>query len=68
MNRANEKLFLESIKLMEPVISSLVRLWTLLNNVHFAFNRVLDITSQMKTDILIHIIFDVGAKGLIKSV
>lgn len=48
MNRASEKLFWESIKLMETVISSLVRLWTLLNNVHFDFNRVLDITSKMK--------------------
>lgn len=68
MNRASEKLFLESIKLVEVVISSLVRLWTVLNNVHFDFNRVLDITSKMKTDVLIHIIFDVGVKALIKSV
>ena len=68
MNRASEKLFLESIKLMEAVISSLVKLWTLLNNVHFDFNRALDIISKMKTDVLIHIIFDVGVKRLIKSV
>lgn len=67
MNRASEKLFLESIKLMETVISSLVRLWTLLNNAHFDFNRVLDITSKMKNGVLIiHIIFDVGVRGLIK--
>lgn len=58
MNRATEKLFLESIKLLETVISSLVRLWVLLNNVHFDFNSILDITSKMKNDVLIHIIFD----------
>lgn len=57
MNKATEKLFLESIKLLKTVIS-LVRLWTLLNNVHFDFNSVLDITSKMKNDVLIHIIFD----------
>lgn len=68
MNRASEKLFLESIKLLETVISSLVRLWTLLNNVHFDFNSILDITSKMKNDVLIHITFDMGVKGLIKSV
>lgn len=69
MNRASEKLFLESIKLMETVISSLVRLWTLLNNTHFDSNRVLDITSKMKNSVLIiHTIFDVGVEGLIKSV
>lgn len=60
MNRATEKLFLESIKFLKTVISSLVRLWTLLNNVHFDFNSILDITSKMKNDMLIHIIFDMG--------
>lgn len=58
MNKATEKLFLESIKLLETVISSLVRLWVLLNSVHFDFNGILDITSKMKNDVLIHIIFD----------
>lgn len=68
MNRATEKLFLESIKFLKTVISSLVRLWTLLNNVHFDFNSILDITSKMKNDVLIHIVFDMGVEGLIKSV
>lgn len=68
MNRATEKLFLESIKFLKTVISSLVRLWTLLNNVHFDFNGILDITSKMKNDVLIHIVFDMGVEGLIKSV
>lgn len=68
MDRATEKLFLESIKFLKTVISSLVRLWTLLNNVHFDFNSILDITSKMKNDVLIHIVFDMGVEGLIKSV
>lgn len=68
MNRATEKLFLESIKFLKTVISSLVRLWTLLNNVHFDFNSILDISSKMKNDVLIHIVFDMGVEGLIKSV
>lgn len=68
MNRATEKLFLESIKFLKTVISSLVRLWTLLNNVHFDFNSILDITSKMKNDVLIHIVFDMGVEGLSKSV
>lgn len=68
MNRATEELFLESIKFLKTVISSLVRLWTLLNNVHFDFNSILDISSKMKNDVLIHIVFDMGVEGLIKSV
>lgn len=69
MNSASEKLFLESIKLMETVISSLVRPWTLLNNMHFDSNRVLDITSKMKKSVpIIHIISAVGVGGLTKSV
>lgn len=56
MNRATEKLFLESIKFLKTVISSLVRLWTLLNNVHFDFNSILDMTSKMKNDVLVHIV------------
>lgn len=68
MNRATEKLFLESIKFLKTVISSLVRLWTLLNNVHFDFNSILDMTSKMKNDVLVHIVFDMGVESLIKSV
>lgn len=66
VNRATEKLFLESIKFLKTVISSLVRLWTLLNNVHFDFNSILDITSKIKNDVLIHIVFYMGVEGLIK--
>lgn len=60
MNRATEKLFLESIKLLETVISSLLRLWTLLNNVCFDFNCILDITFKMKNSVLVCVIFDMG--------
>ena len=62
MNRASEKLFWESMNLLETVISSLVRLWTLLSNVHFDFNSILDITSKMKNDVLIHNHFWLGSK------
>lgn len=68
MNRASKKLFLESIKLLETVISSLVRLWTLLNNVYFGFNSVLHVTSNMENDVHIHIAFDMGIKDISKSV
>lgn len=58
MNKASEKLFWEGIKLLETGISSLVNLWTLLNNMHFYFNSILDITCNVENDMLICIIFD----------
>lgn len=54
MNRAGKKLFRESMKLLETEISSLVRLWTLLNNVYFDFRGIHDTTSKIKNDVPVH--------------
>lgn len=57
MNRVSEKLFWEGTKLLETVISSLVRLWILLNNMQFYFISILDVTCNVENDVLICITF-----------